>query len=575
MFAELSYGVAALEFWAKNAPTMLADEIVETASPFISGGRKLKVRYEPVGVVGVIGPWNFPLINSFGDCIPALAAGNAVVLKPSEITPLTSLLMAEMLDAAGLPEGVFTVATGLGTTGAALVDLVDYVMFTGSVKTGKRVMAQAAETLTPVSLELGGKDPMIVLSDADLERAVNAAVSNGLNNSGQVCISVERIYVEDSVHDEFVDRLTEKVEALRQGPPGELGSVDVGAIIFPPQIDLIDAHVRDAVERGAEVRTGGTVGRGTGPLLRADRPDRCRPHDALHDRGDLRPDAAGHEGGRRRGGGRARQRRPLRPAGLGLDPRRRARRGPGPPDRGGGRLRQRRAAQLRRHGAADGRLEGVGPRLPPRRRRDPQVHEAPVAADHARATRRRASSTGSPTSARSPRRSATRSARSCSHRSSTTPSERRSPRSATPGSPRWSRPRARADPTGFWARSASDYAIPVAVEIALLQSGAPEEQLEGLRGLLAALAAEGMAAGASQEVREAIVNAFMADPEAAVGLDALRGVCLSLQLRAAGPGDGHQPELARHGLPGPAGTAEAGRSGRAADQADRPRLRAS
>ena len=220
MFAELSYGVAALEFWAKNAPTMLADEIVETASPFISGGRKLKVRYEPVGVVGVIGPWNFPLINSFGDCIPALAAGNAVVLKPSEITPLTSLLMAEMLEAAGVPEGVFTVATGLGTTGAALVDLVDYVMFTGSVKTGKRVMAQAAETLTPVSLELGGKDPMIVLSDADLERAVNAAVSNGLNNSGQVCISVERIYVEDSVHDEFVDRLTEKVGRCGRARPG-------------------------------------------------------------------------------------------------------------------------------------------------------------------------------------------------------------------------------------------------------------------------------------------------------------------------------------------------------------------
>ena len=217
MFAELSYGVAALEFWAKNAPTMLADEIVETASPFISGGRELKVRYEPLGVVGVIGPWNFPLINSFGDCIPALAAGNAVVLKPSEVTPLTSLLMAEMLAAAGLPDGVFTVATGAGATGAALVDLVDYVMFTGSVKTGKKVMAQAAETLTPVSLELGGKDPMIVLADADLERAANAAVSNGLNNAGQVCISVERIYVEEPVHDEFVERLTEKVRVVAPG----------------------------------------------------------------------------------------------------------------------------------------------------------------------------------------------------------------------------------------------------------------------------------------------------------------------------------------------------------------------
>ena len=168
----------------------------------------------------MIGPWNYPLNNSFGDCIPALAAGNAVVLKPSEVTPLTSLLMAEMLAECGLPDGVFTVATGRGETGAALVDEVDYVMFTGSVETGKKVMAQAAETLTPVSLELGGKDPMIVLADADLERAANAAVSYGLNNSGQVCISVERIYVEEPVHDEFVERLTEKVEALRQGPPG-------------------------------------------------------------------------------------------------------------------------------------------------------------------------------------------------------------------------------------------------------------------------------------------------------------------------------------------------------------------
>ncbi len=162
------------------------------------------VRYAPLGVVGVIGPWNYPLNNSFGDCIPALAAGNAVVLKPSEITPLTSLLMAEMLAECGMPEHVFQVATGFGETGAALVDDVDMVMFTGSAATGKKVMARAAQTLTPVSLELGGKDPMIVLADADLERAANAAVSYGLNNSGQVCISVERIYVEEPVYDDFL-----------------------------------------------------------------------------------------------------------------------------------------------------------------------------------------------------------------------------------------------------------------------------------------------------------------------------------------------------------------------------------
>src|SRR4051794_8148985 len=244
-FAELSYGLAALEFWAKMAPAYLADEEIQSASPFVRG-RKMLVRYAPIGVVGVIGPWNYPLNNSFGDCIPALAAGNAVILKPSEITPLTSLLMAEMLAECGLPEGVFAVATGKGETGSALVDEVDMVMFTGSVATGKKVMAQAAETLTPVSLELGGKDPMIVLADADIERAANAAVSYGMNNSGQVCISVERVYVEEPVYDEFLVRVTDKVAALRQGAPGGPGSVDVGAIIFPPQIDLIQAHVDDA-----------------------------------------------------------------------------------------------------------------------------------------------------------------------------------------------------------------------------------------------------------------------------------------------------------------------------------------
>src|SRR2546423_198777 len=274
--AELAYGLSALEFWARTAPGYLADERIESASPFLRG-RRLVVRYAALGVVGVIGPWNYPLINSFGDCVPALAAGNSVVLKPSEVTPLTSLLMAEMLTECEIPEGVFQVATGRGETGAALVDEVDMVMFTGSVATGKRVMAQAAETLTPVSLELSGKDPMIVLADADIERAANAAVSYGMNNSGQVCISVERVYVEGQVYDEFVERVARKVQALRQGPPGAAGSVDVGAIIFPPQLELIEAHVHDAGSKGAKVVTGGKRARApprrflqpTGPAGRA------------------------------------------------------------------------------------------------------------------------------------------------------------------------------------------------------------------------------------------------------------------------------------------------------------------
>ena len=255
--AELGYAVPAFGFWVKNAPKYLADERVSSRAPFLAG-RKIVTRYRPLGVVGVIGPWNYPLTNSFGDCIPALMAGNAVVLKPSEITPLTSLLMAEALRECGLPEHVFQNATGMGETGEALIDQVDMVMFTGSTRTGKRVMQRAAETLTPVSLELGGKDPMIVLSDADVERAANAAAYYSMQNGGQTCISVERVYVEEPVYDEFVQKVTERVGALRQGDPaGGRGTVEVGAVTSPAQVDIVERHVRDAVDKGARVLVGG------------------------------------------------------------------------------------------------------------------------------------------------------------------------------------------------------------------------------------------------------------------------------------------------------------------------------
>ncbi len=361
------------------------------------------VRYRPVGVVGVIGPWNYPLNNSFGDCIPALAAGNAVVLKPSEVTPLTSLLMAEMLAESGMPEGVFQVATGRGEAGAALVDEVDFVMFTGSVATGKKVMARAAETLTPVSLELGGKDPMIVLADADLERATNAAASYGLNNSGQVCISVERIYVEDSVHDEFLDKLTQKVEALRQGPPGAPGTVDVGAIIFPPQIDLIEAHVNEAVERGARVVTGGSRGEGPGRFFQptvladVDHSMRCMTEETF---GPTLPvmrvaDAEEAVGLANDGPYGLQASVWTRDVVKGEELARRI--------ESGRRLRERRAGQLRGARAADGRLEGVGAWLAPRPGRDPQVHPPSVPDGHGRRRAHSATRTTSRTAPRSAR----------------------------------------------------------------------------------------------------------------------------------------------------------------------------
>jgi acyl-CoA reductase-like NAD-dependent aldehyde dehydrogenase len=256
LVAEIGYAQAAFAFWAKNAEGYLAEERVKSASPFVKG-RKLIVRYAPLGVVGVIGPWNYPLTNSFGDCIPAMMAGNAVLLKPSEVTPLTSMLMGEGLRESGLPEDIYQVVPGYGETGAALIDEVDFVMFTGSTATGKKVMERAARTLTPVSLELGGKDPMIVCADADIERAANAAVHYSMQNAGQTCVSTERVYVEEPIYDEFVRLVTDKVGGLRQGVPGGPGSTDLGAVIFPPQSDIVERHVKDAVDNGARVLVGG------------------------------------------------------------------------------------------------------------------------------------------------------------------------------------------------------------------------------------------------------------------------------------------------------------------------------
>jgi acyl-CoA reductase-like NAD-dependent aldehyde dehydrogenase len=252
-----------LGFWAKRAERWLADERLRSRSPILIG-KKLVVRQRPLGVVGVIGPWNYPLNLCFGDAIPALMAGNSLVLKPSEVTPLSNLLMAEGMRAAGLPEDVMQVATGGGETGAALVDHADMIMFTGSTTTGKKIMARAAETLTPVSLELGGKDPMVVLRDADLERAANTAVWGGMFNGGQTCTSIERVYVEEPVYDDFVERVVKKVAALRQGAADDSGPVDVGAVTFPPQAETIEEHVRDAVAKGAKVVVGGERSGGPG-----------------------------------------------------------------------------------------------------------------------------------------------------------------------------------------------------------------------------------------------------------------------------------------------------------------------
>jgi len=263
LVAEVNYGASAFGFWAEKAPAYLADERLRSSQLLVKG-KRLVVRYRPMGLIGVIGPWNYPLTNSFGDCIPALAAGNSVILKPSQVTPLTSLLLARGLEECGLPQDVFAVATGAGETGAALIDEVDMIMFTGSTATGRRVAVQAAERLIPASLELGGKDPLIVLADADLERAAHHAAYYSMFNCGQTCISIERAYVEAPVYDEFVERVTKKVRALRQGVPQGPGSVDVGSLTFPAQVDIVRRQVEDARAKGATVLTGGREGRDQG-----------------------------------------------------------------------------------------------------------------------------------------------------------------------------------------------------------------------------------------------------------------------------------------------------------------------
>jgi betaine-aldehyde dehydrogenase len=252
-----------INFYGTRAAKFIGEEAVRPHTPLLAS-KKLRVQYRPHPVVGIISPWNFPLILALGDAIPALQAGAAVVVKPSEFTPLG---LAEVVKAwkeeIGGPD-VFDCVQGIGETGGALVDTVDFVQFTGSDRTGRKVMARAAETLTPVSLELGGKDPMIVLADADVDRAANAAAWGGMYNAGQVCLSVERIYVEEPVYDEFVAKLTKKVSGLRQGADGRKPEKDVGAMTSPNQSTIVEEHVNDALANGARALTGGKKGDGPG-----------------------------------------------------------------------------------------------------------------------------------------------------------------------------------------------------------------------------------------------------------------------------------------------------------------------
>jgi aldehyde dehydrogenase (NAD+) len=213
------------------------------------------LEYQPLGVVGVIGPWNYPAFTPMGSIAYALAAGNAVVFKPSEYTPGVGTWLADTFAEVVPEHPVFGVVTGFGETGAALCRSgVDKLAFTGSTATGRRVMAACAETLTPVLVECGGKDPLIVDADADLAAAAEAAVWGGMSNAGQTCVGVERVYVVDAVADRFVELVAQRAGKLRAG--GQDGA-DLGPITMPSQVDVIRGHIRDALDAGARAVVGG------------------------------------------------------------------------------------------------------------------------------------------------------------------------------------------------------------------------------------------------------------------------------------------------------------------------------
>lgn len=221
-------------------------------------GRSSKVVYHPLGVVAIIPAWNYPFSIPLGEAVMSLMAGNTVVIKPSELTPLTGIKIGEIFEKAGFPKDAVQIVSGAGETGAALVEAApDKVAFTGSVATGRKIAEAAAKNLTSVVLELGGKDPMIVLADADLEAAANAAVWGAFCNAGQNCASVERLYVHESIAEELTRRIVEKTKKLKLGP-GSDPDVSVGPMSSERQIRIVERHVDDFREAGAVVAIGGS-----------------------------------------------------------------------------------------------------------------------------------------------------------------------------------------------------------------------------------------------------------------------------------------------------------------------------
>lgn len=245
-----------ISYWCKQARKTLKEETVR-APGIMALMKKVHLVYKPMGVVGVITPWNGPFVLTANPGVQAILAGNSVVIKGSEVTPYSAKLFEDLCREAGIPEGVVQVLMGDGQTGADLTNAdVNKISFTGSVATGKKIASVCAERLIPCTLELGGKDAMIVCADANIDQAVHGAVWGGCVNTGHFCCGIERIYVEAPIYDEFVRKATEMAKAIRQGQKHGVNE-DLGAVFWDRQLTIMEAHVKDAIDRGAKILAGG------------------------------------------------------------------------------------------------------------------------------------------------------------------------------------------------------------------------------------------------------------------------------------------------------------------------------
>lgn len=263
-FLEVADIANTCRYYARKGPGMLAAHSRRGLIPVVTSVKELR---HPKGLVTVISPWNYPLSLGAGDTIPALLAGNAVIQKPDNQTALTTLFMVDRAQRAGLPEGVWKIVAGRGSViGDSLLDVADYVMFTGSSESGRRIASEAGRRLVDCSAELGGKNPVLILDDANLDRAVEGAVRTCFSSSGQLCISGERMYVADSIWDSFVPRFVDAVRAMRIGASYDYEH-DMGSLTSEAQLRTVEDHVADALANGAKLLCGGVARPDLGPYF--------------------------------------------------------------------------------------------------------------------------------------------------------------------------------------------------------------------------------------------------------------------------------------------------------------------